>query len=309
MHVLIIGGAGFIGSYLVRHLERSHQITIVDNLITGHLEGLPRSLQNNVITEDIVNVVSETFITPIDAIIHLAAIPSVHHSWQNIISIHHHNLSTTVKVIELCQKLSISKVIFASSAAVYGARDGNDAIAESTPCIPTSPYGLQKLASEQYLQLFAPRLKLQVIALRLFNVYGNKQQVNSKYSDVVSIFKQVMEQNKPIMIYGDGSQQRDFIYVQDVAIAFSQALTVSLDHGSFEAINLGTGQSSSLLDLITGLRCNFPQWHGKIQYYPIRSGDIHHSLANTTKAEQLLNIRPQFSLESGLAQLGVDSRS
>lgn len=304
MHFVITGGAGFIGSHVAEQLLlEGHYVTVVDNLSTGKRHNLPAHPRLNVLLRDVLDCRPEDFHHPIDGIAHLAAIPSVTESWSHPQKAHHHNLSTTIAIIQLCLELNIPRIVLASSAAVYG-NTIQLPISEEQLTIPISPYGLQKLASEQYIHLFAQRFGLSSISLRLFNVFGPRQVPQSSYSGVISNFIQAMQKDWPITIYGNGKQTRDFIYVKDTAIAFTKALTVSLPAGYCAACNIGTGQSISLLDLVDILRSCFTQWNAGINFLNSRAGDIQHSRADVSKARSLLCFTPQWSAQSGIEDLG-----
>lgn len=300
MHFLITGGSGFIGSHVTEQLlAEGHRVTVVDNFTTGCLENLPTHPNLRLIRRSVLGCKPDDFSNTIDGVAHLAATPSVAHSWLEPLDAHHNNLSATLHVIQLCQALNIPRLVFASSAAVYGIQP-NAAISETQPTHPASPYGLQKLVSEQYASLFAKQFEMSFVALRLFNVFGERQHPNSDYSGVISIFTAAMQNNRPITIYGDGTQTRDFIYVKDVAKAFSQALTVALSPGASHICNIGTGRSLSLNQVIKILQKTFPVWTGNIQYAPVRLGDIQNSQANISRAKKLLNFRPDRSLQDYL---------
>lgn len=225
MHFIVTGGAGFIGSHLTEQLlVEGHNVTVVDNFTTGSLKNLPEHPRLRLLPKNILECQLENFTQPIDGIAHLAATPSVTQSWCQPLESHHNNLSAMIAVLLLCQALNISKLVFASSAAVYGNKIQLP-ISEAQQTSPISPYGLQKLVSEQYANLFAQQLGLSFVALRLFNVFGPRQDPKSPYSGVISIFTKAMQKGLPITIYGDGKQTRDFIYVKDVAVAFAKALT------------------------------------------------------------------------------------
>jgi UDP-glucose 4-epimerase len=306
MNYIVTGGAGFIGSHLVESLlEQGHSVTVVDNFTTGSQSNLPKHVNLKVTPKAIEDCVTTDFVLPIHGIAHLAATPSVNDSWLYPIDSHHNNLSTTVRVLSLCQSLKINRVVFASSAAVYG-NEIKLPISEEQVTDPISPYGLQKLVSEQYGKLFAQQFNLTFVALRLFNVFGPRQSPKSPYSGVISIFSQAMARRSPITIYGDGLQTRDFVYVQDVAAAFSQALTQVLPAKTFLACNIGTGQRTSLLDIIRTLKDFYPDWQAGIQSTEARLGDIRHSQADISKAQSILGFAPQCSVRSGLRAL-VDS--
>jgi UDP-glucose 4-epimerase len=300
MNFIVTGGAGFIGSHLTEKLlSEGHRVIVVDNLTTGNLQNLPEHPHLKFLQKNVRDCQPEDFTQPIDGIAHLAATPSVTESWLNPLEVHHNNLSSTVAVLLLCQALKIPRLVFASSAAVYGNKTQLP-ISEAQETCPISPYGLQKLASEQYANLFAQQFGLSFIALRMFNVFGPRQSPNSPYSGVISIFTKAMQENLPITIYGDGKQTRDFIYVEDVAIAFTQALTVPLAAGFHMACNIGTAQETSLLDLVKILKTYFPNWSEPLNFEMARTGDIQNSQADILKAISLFNFSPQRSVESGL---------
>ena len=301
MHFLITGGAGFIGSHVTEQLLlEGYRVTVVDNLITGNFANLPDHPSLKFIYTDISDCNQDDFQDRIDGVAHLAATPSVAKSWINPLDVHNNNLSNTISVIELCQSLNISKLVFASSAAVYGSQS-DIPISEDRSTQPVSPYGLQKLVSEQYASLFAQEIGFSFVALRLFNVFGPRQLPNSQYSGVISNFLNVMQNNKPIIIYGDGNQTRDFIYVKDVATAITRALTSPLTLGSSRICNIGSGKSTSIRQLVSILKTYFPQWEEKINFAPSRIGDIQQSQADISKVLKLLDFKPMYSVESGLS--------
>jgi UDP-glucose 4-epimerase len=300
MHFIVTGGAGFIGSHVTEQLLlEEHRVTVVDNLTTGFLKNLPEHSSLDVLQKNILECQPEDFTQPIDGIAHLAATPSVTESWLKPLEAHHNNLSAIVAILQFCQTLNIPRLVFASSAAIYG-NTTQLPISEDHQTQPISPYGLQKLVSEQYANLFAKQLGLSFIALRFFNVFGPRQLPDSPYSGVISIFTTAMQQGLPITIYGDGMQTRDFIYVKDVAITFAKALTVPFPAGSSIACNVGTGRVISLIDLVNMLKICFIQWNSEIKFEKARPGDIRHSQADISKVSSLLGFTPQWAVESGL---------
>ncbi len=305
MHFIVTGGAGFIGSHLTEQLlSEGHYVTVVDNFSTGSLQNLPEHTHLRILPKDLLLSQPQDFPEPIDGIAHLAATPSVTVSWLRPLEIHHNNLSATISVIELCKALNIPRLVFASSASVYG-NSTQIPISETQPTSPISPYGLQKLVSEQYASLFAKYLGISFIGLRLFNVFGPRQPSNSQYSGVISIFMAAMCQGLSLTIYGDGTQTRDFIYVKDVAHGFAKALTIPLGSGSSLIFNIGTGKSTSLIELVNFLRNCFPQWQSEIKFAPPRPGDIQHSEADISSASALLDFKPQWSAHSSLELLST----
>ncbi len=309
MRFLVTGGAGFIGSHLIENLLADHhEVTVIDNLSTGKLQNLTKLdnpklsfLQKSILTDGLTNCPPE-LMGQYDGLVHLAATPSVTQSWFEPLAAHENNVSATVAVIQWCHQLKIPRLVFASSAAVYG-HPRDPLISESAPTQPISPYGLQKLVSEQYIALFSKQFGISSVNLRLFNVFGAGQDPNSPYSGVISIFTKRMGAGKPLTLYGDGTQTRDFIYVKDVATAFKQALTQPIQDGSSLTCNIGTGRAISLLQLVDALKTCFPQWSEIIHFEPTRLGDIQHSQADVTQAALQLNFTPQWSLQSGLMAL------
>lgn len=303
MHFIVTGGAGFIGSHITEQLlMEGHKVTLVDNLSTGHLKNFPKHPDVQFIQKDVSECQPEDFTQPIDGIAHLAATASVQNSWLYPLKAHHNNLSDTVTVVLMCQVLNIPRLVFASSSAVYG-NTSLLPVLEEQEKRPISPYGLQKLASEQYIHLWCQQLKLSAVCLRMFNVFGPRQDPHSSYSGVISIFTKAMQQNLPITVYGDGKQTRDFVYVKDVAIAFTKALTAPLPTGSCTSCNVGMGKQTSLLHLVNILRSFFSEWNAGIHFASSRVGDIKHSRADTSKISSLLDFQPQWSVEEGLRLL------
>lgn len=300
MHFLVTGGAGFIGSHVVEGLLlEGHQVTAVDNLTTGNLSNLPNHPCFKLIAKDIFACQPEDFADRYDGIAHLAATPSVTKSWLHPLASHQNNVSATVAVIQLCQALKIPRLVFTSSAAVYG-NPINIPISEQHPTVPISPYGLQKLTCEKYINLFAQQFQFSAVNLRLFNVFGPRQEPTSPYSGVISIFVTAMQQMLPITIYGDGTQTRDFVYVKDVSNAFLKALTTSLAPGCSVTCNIGAGQAVSLIQLVEILGARFPKWPVEVNFLPSRLGDIYRSEADISNALHQLEFEPEWTTESGL---------
>ncbi|MGB3512083.1 MAG: NAD-dependent epimerase/dehydratase family protein [Microcoleaceae cyanobacterium] len=297
MHIIITGGAGFIGSHLCELLlEKGDKVIVVDNLTTGKLTNLPQHPDLSLIQKDILTCQATDFPQSIDGIVHLAATPSVNTSWLKPLEIHQNNLSSTLVVIELCQALKIPKLVFASSAAVYG-NPIKLPVTESHSTQPLSPYGLQKLCSEQYLNLFAQKYNFSAVNLRFFNAFGSRQDPNSPYSGVISIFVNAMKKNLPITIFGNGKQTRDFIYVKDIVNGLYQALIKPIQPGHSLTCNLARGQKTSLLELINILRNCFPQWIYSVNFAPARLGDIIHSQADISMALSELEFKPNWDIE------------
>jgi UDP-glucose 4-epimerase len=299
-HYLITGGAGFIGSHLVEWLLASgHRVTVVDDFSAGSRDNLPAHPGLSIVEQDLLRLTNDELAGAFHAAVHLAALPSVTASWANLSQAHAANLTATVRVIELAQQLRIPRMVYASSAAVYG--DADVAVEETQRLRPASPYGLQKVSSEEYGRLCAGK-NLSFVALRFFNVFGPRQVAGSPYSGVITIFGQAMRENQPITIFGGGGQTRDFVYVKDIALGIASALEISgLD--PFTVCNLGSGAAVSIRQLVAAMRQFFPEWSGLINEAPARLGDIVHSAADISAAQRLLSYQPRYSLESGLAEM------
>jgi UDP-glucose 4-epimerase len=241
-----------------------------------------------------------------DAIVHLAALPSVATSWEQPMQAHESNLSLTLHAITLASELRIKRVIFASSAAVYG-KAAEVPTKESSQTSPSSPYGLQKLTSERYGELFAGALGLSFVGLRFFNVFGPRQSPSSPYSGVISKFLVAMQMGLSVNITGDGQQTRDFIYVKDVAAALQSAVTKIPKEIPWLVLNIGTGVPTSILNLHRELVRFFPDADKAPIFLPTVSGDIQHSTACVTAAAEVLEFSPRYSLQDGLGELFQDS--
>ena len=300
-HYLITGGAGFIGSHLVEWLlELGHRVTVIDDFSAGTRDNLPTHSELSIVEQDLLRLTNNELTGPFHAIVHLAALPSVTASWSNLLQAHAVNLTATVRVIELAQQLGIPRIVYASSAAVYGDSDVVP-IEEMQRLRPTSPYGVQKVAGEEYGRLCSSK-NLSFVALRFFNVFGPRQVAGSPYSGVITIFAQAMGENRPITIFGGGGQTRDFVFVKDIALGIASALEMS-DLNPFTVCNLASGTTVTIRQLVATMRQFFPEWSGSIKEAPARLGDIVRSSADISAARNLLSYQSRYSLESGLAEM------
>ena len=257
-HYLITGGAGFIGSHLVEWLlESGHRVTVIDDFSAGTRDNLPTHSELSIVEQDLLRLTNNELTGPFHAIVHLAALPSVTASWSNLLQAHAVNLTATVRVIELAQQLGIPRIVYASSAAVYGDSDVVP-IEEMQRLRPTSPYGVQKVAGEEYGRLCSSK-NLSFVALRFFNVFGPRQVAGSPYSGVITIFAQAMGENRPITIFGGGGQTRDFVFVKDIALGIASALEMS-DLNPFTVCNLASGTAVTIRQLVATMRQFFPEW-------------------------------------------------
>ncbi len=300
---LITGGAGFIGSHLVRGLlEAGHNVTVLDDLSTGKQENLPDSPQLKLSIGDICNgaLLAEAM-ENCAGVFHLAAIASVTRSLEQWAETHRVNQSGAVMVFEQAAKQKIP-VVYASSAAVYG-DNPNLPLCETEAPSPLSPYGLDKLACEWQAGMGARCHALQSIGLRFFNVYGERQDPKSPYSGVISIFMDKVKQKQNLTIYGDGLQSRDFIYVGDVVTHLIAAMQkLHSGHSQPEILNVCTGIATTVKDLAM-LLSDIGGEKVEIIHAPERFGDIRHSLGNSQKAEELLCLKATTNLKNGLERM------
>lgn len=303
MRILITGGAGFIGSHFVDLVvSLGGQVVVVDDLSSGRADNVPTNRNVEFVKKNFRTCEARDFSGSFDAIVHLAALPSVATSWEQPMQAHELNLSLTLHAITMASELRIKRFVFASSAAVYG-KTAEVPTKESSQTSPSSPYGLQKLTSERYGQLFAATLGLSFVALRFFNVFGPRQSPSSPYSGVISKFLTAMQKGLSVDINGDGEQTRDFIYVKDVAGALQSAVTKIPHDIPWSVLNIGTGVPTSILKLRREMVRFFPDADKAPVFLPTLSGDIRHSTACISAAAEELELSPRYSLQNGLAEL------
>lgn len=292
--VLITGGAGFIGSHLAEKLiELQAKVTILDNLSTGKLNNLD-SIKNqiNFIQGDIRSAkICDLATKNQDLILHQAAFVSAAESCEKPYECYEINVHGTLNVLDAACKNKVEKLLFASSAAVYG--NANQTCHEELICEPESPYGASKLTGEKYCQIISQNGKLQTLSLRYFNVWGNRQDPNGSYSAAIAKFKQNLQANLPITIYGDGLQTRDFIHVSEIVDANLTLAMLDKDNLNGQAVNIATGQSQTLLGMLEKLKANYPNYQEEIKFMPARPGDIKYSQANNQKLIFLNTLKKQ----------------
>jgi nucleoside-diphosphate-sugar epimerase len=293
---LVTGGAGFIGSHLVRALlERGDQVRVLDNLSTGRRENLA-GLNIELIEGDVRDLGTvRQAVSGVNQIYHLAAFISVQASMEDPLDCYAVNLNGSLNLLWAAHQADDSRIVLASSAAVYG--DIEERVDETRVPRPLSPYAGSKLAMEQTAQLFANSFNLPAVSLRCFNVYGPRQSPDSPYAAVIPIFVREMLEGRPATIHGDGEQTRDFVFVEDVVKAFILATEVEESFG--DVFNIGGGTSISILDLAHTLQQIIPDSLEPIYASP-RLGDIRFSEADITRAESALGFRPTIDLKDGL---------
>ena len=298
--IIVTGGAGFIGSNLVRALEKYNTVKVIDNLSTGYLKNI-KDLINNTQIEFIkgnitnLNFLQKTF-KDVDYVFHLAAIPSVPRSIINPIKSNHANINGTLNVLIAAKDNNVKKVIYSSSSSVYGDTPTLPKKEDMKPC-PLSPYAVSKLTSEYYCQVFTEVYYLPTICLRYFNVYGPHQDKKSEYAAVIPKFiTSVLNNNSPV-IFGDGKQTRDFTFVKD-AVNANILAAKSKETGVF---NIAYGKRISINKLAKSIM-NIIGKQIKPKYTTPRSGDIRHSLADISKAKRKLEYIPKIEIKEGLEE-------
>ena len=282
-NILITGGAGFIGSHIANELTKQNYVTVVDNLSTGYIKNLNDSNDENlkIIEGDLRKINLDDLTSDIDYIFHLAAMASVPLSVENPIACNDVNVNATVKLLNSAVKNDVEKVIFSSSSAVYG-ENKNMPLKETEPPMPNSPYAVSKASCELYLESFYESYGLNYAALRYFNVFGPGQDKNSKYAAVIPNFISALLEGKQPVIYGDGEQTRDFVYVSDVVEANIQAS--QSDYNGI--VNVASGEKLTVNRLYEIVK-NTLGSDVEPNYLPERLGDIKHSLADTSNMKNI----------------------
>lgn len=301
---LVTGGAGFIGSRISEILiEQGHYVRVLDNLSSGNVDNLEAIKKNKnfeFINGDIRDFETCLKVTKaIDVIFHEAALVSVPKSIELPVDNNEINISGFVNILESARLNKVKKVVYASSSAVYGDNDDIDKVEERIGK-SISPYALSKYMDELYANLYSRVYNLETVGLRYFNVYGPKQDPSSVYSGVISIFMKKLLEGKELMIFGDGSVVRDFVYVDDVAMANILAANIEVMGGS--VYNIGTSSPTSIGDLANTL-IKIANKNVNINYQPSRAGDILYSCANINKAKTELGFMPSVGLEDGLRKI------
>jgi len=303
--VLVTGGAGFIGSHLTEELVREgFEVTVLDDLSTGRAENLSGCSKNakvSFILGDIRKkaVTDDAISHHTNAIFHLAAKASVPYSVEHPKVTHEVNVNGTRNLLETCVHKGVGKLIYASSASVYGDPEYLP-IDESHPFKPLSPYAKSKLKAEQICKEFEEVYGLKITILRPFNVYGPRQR-NDQYSGVITKFIKQLKQRKPPIIYGDGSQTRDFIHVSDVVRAFILAYKSNTAIGRI--FNVATGVPTPINNLANLLQDLLKAEGIKPLHVAPREEDIEHSYAEIEQAKTFLGFEPRITLKEGLASL------
>jgi nucleoside-diphosphate-sugar epimerase len=295
---LVTGGAGFIGSHITEELiRRREQVRVVDSLITGHRKNLAHLSGVDFLEGDLADLATaKRAVQGVDYVLHQAAIPSVPRSVEDPITSNRANIDSTLNILVAARDARVRRVVYAGSSSAYG-NTPTLPKHEDMPTNPLSPYALQKLVGEQYMQMFTELYGLETVTIRYFNVFGPRQDPSSAYSGVISVFAKALLENKAPTIYGDGEQTRDFTYVANVVDGVLRAVTAPGASG--QVVNVATGSSISLNRLFISMR-EIVGSRLDVAYGPPRNGDVKDSLADITRARTLLGYEPTVSFAAGL---------
>ena len=306
---LVTGGAGFIGSSLVRELvSRGEDVRVLDNFCTGKRENLEPFAGKIEVLEGSVDdfPVVERAMEGVDYVLHQAALPSVQRSVESPLGSHASNLTGTLVLLESARRAKVRRFVYASSSSVYGDSPTLPKVETMVPD-PLPPYAVGKLGGELYCRVFHRLHGLETVSLRYFNVFGPGQSPDSLYAAVVPRFIAALKAGDPPVIYGDGCQTRDFTYIENVVQANLAACAAGREAAG-EAFNIAFGERVTLLDLL-GKMASLRGETAKPRFEPARRGDVRDSLADIGKARRLLGYRPEISLDEGLKRtlLGLEA--
>jgi nucleoside-diphosphate-sugar epimerase len=295
---LVTGGAGFIGSHLSEELvRRGHQVRVADSLVTGKRSNLDHLPAVEFLEGDVSDLeFAHRAVAGVDYVLHQAALPSVPRSVKDPITSNRANVDGTLNILVAARDAGVRRVVFAGSSSAYG-NTATSPKHEDMPTSPLSPYALQKVVGEQYLQMFTSLYGLETVTIRYFNVFGPRQDPSSPYSGVISLFASALLENRAPTIYGDGEQSRDFTYVANVVDGVLRACEATGASG--RVINVATGSSISLNALFEAMR-KLIGATVKPEYAEPRAGYVRDSLADLRLAKEILGYKPIVPFEEGL---------
>jgi nucleoside-diphosphate-sugar epimerase len=298
---LVTGGAGFIGSHIVRRLVHEDRLVrVVDNFSTGHSVHLKDVYDSIEFVEgDLADErVSDEAVRDVAYVLHQAAVPSVQRSVRDPIGTNRSNVTATLNLLESCRKAGVRRLVYAASSSAYGDTEVLPKAEEMSPN-PLSPYALQKLVGERYCKLYYDLYGLETVSLRYFNIFGPNQDPYSDYSAVIPKFITRMLAKEPITVYGDGEQSRDFTYVENAVHANFLALRAIAAPGN--VCNVGCGEKITLNELIRLLEAIL-RIKAEVNYTDPKAGDVRHSLADLSLARRILGYEPKVMVKEGLKQ-------
>jgi nucleoside-diphosphate-sugar epimerase len=298
---LVTGGAGFIGSHIASALAASGaRVRIIDDLSTGYRENIDEIggdvdfIQGSVADEAALNRAIEDA----ELVFHEAAIPSVPRSVENPRQTHVASVDSTLSLLLAAKENNVRRIVYAASSSAYGDQPTLPKVETMLP-EPLSPYAVAKLVGEHYCQVFTRVYGLETVSLRYFNVFGPRQDPSSQYSGVISRFISALLGGETPVIYGDGEQSRDFTYIDNVVDANLKSAESAKAVG--HVINIANGERISLNHLLTELQDLTGKTNVTAEYRPARAGDVKHSLADITRARDLLGFEPTIDLRQGLS--------
>lgn len=291
---LVTGGGGFIGSHLVdRLLKEGHEVIVLDNFSNGRIENLSHHINNEKLQIKKVDIAYfnaiKNYFKDVTWVFHLAALADIVPSIQNPLEYHRSNVDGTINVLEAARKNNVKKFIYTASSSCYGIPDEYPT-PETAPIKPEYPYALTKYLGEQYAMHWNKIYNLPIVSLRLFNVYGPRARTTGTYGAVFGVFLAQKYHNKPFTVVGDGTQTRDFTFVDDIVEGFYMAAKSDIEN---EIINLGSGSTYSVNRLVELLG-------GDVVYLPKRPGEPDCTFADISKAKKLLNYNPKVTFEGGV---------
>jgi len=298
MKYIVTGGAGFIGSHIAEAIAGSHEVVVIDNFSSGKRENMSVFARHiNTIQGSITDLplLKDAF-KGADGIFHLAAIASVARSVDDPVATHETNLTGTLNVLLAARDCGVRKVVFSSSSAVYG-NEPTLPKREDMPSAPLSPYAVSKLGGEYYCRVFEELFGVKAVSLRYFNVFGPRQDPLSEYAAVIPKFITRLLNNQSPVIFGDGKQTRDFVYVKDVA----EANVLAMQSSATGTFNIGSGIRIDLTTL-AGTLSDIMQVDLPPLYEESRAGDIHDSVSDITAAKKGFGYQTRYSLDQGLAE-------
>lgn len=298
MKILITGGAGFIGSHLVRRLASDgHSVVVVDDLSTGRRENLA-DYDVELIERDLARDPIDDLLKGAEIVFHLAAVPSVPRSVREPMRSHEASATATLRLLIAARDAGVETFVNSSSSSVYG-NVALPPMRESMPTLPRSPYAVAKLAAEGYTRVFASLFQMRTVSLRYFNVFGPRQDPSSAYAAAIPRFITAYIRKELPVVYDDGRQSRDFTFVANVVEANVRAAETKQLAG--ESVNVAAGEPRTVLDILHAISEIFGYWL-EPQFLPPRPGDIRDSHADVSLARDLFGYRPIAAFGEGLGE-------